>query len=433
MSDTSSRPLARPKAPPLRELTLAQRQWILGGAVMTLATMPGQTTFIAQFNTALRETFGLSHGAFGGLYTIATLASATALIFAGSLADRISARRLAIACLAGLALTCVLMSSLWHVAPLVVGLALLRFFGQGMLFHIAMTVMSRWFNRFRGRALSLASLGYTVGEGMLPFAITLAILAMGWRNVWLVTGAVLVLVMVPLVAFLLRDPPDGRRAMAAGRVNPDAMEGGRQTGAGWTRRAVLRDPLFYALIPGIMGPPAIGTLFIFHQAHLNGLKGWDLTTFTAFFPFLSGTVAIMALVSGGLVDRFGAWRLMPVLLLPLGCASLVIATQGWFGIIPVFFVLMGMTTGMMSPVVGALWAELYGTTHLGAIRSLATAALVAASAVGPGLAGWLIDIGFALDLQGYAYAAYCFAGAAAYLALQRAFAARTASIAESAG
>ena len=66
----------------------------------------------------------------------------------------------------------------------------------------------------------------------------------------------------------------------------------------------------------VMAPPAIGTLFIFHQAHLVAIKGWDLMTFTAFFPVLSATVVISALVAGVLVDRFGAWRLMRLILLP---------------------------------------------------------------------------------------------------------------------
>lgn len=89
------------KAPPLSDLTSRQVAWILGGGLMTLATMPGQTVFIAQFNAALRAEFGLSHGAFGGLYTIATLTSATGLVFAGVLADRWPLRRLGIALMVG--------------------------------------------------------------------------------------------------------------------------------------------------------------------------------------------------------------------------------------------------------------------------------------------------------------------------------------------
>lgn len=417
------------KAPPLSELTSRQVAWILGGATMTLATMPGQTVFIAQFNAALRAEFGLSHGAFGGLYTIATLTSATGLVFAGVLADRVGLRRLAVASLLGLALTTLLMSQAGSATVLVVALALLRFFGQGMLSHIAMTAMARWFNRFRGRAISLGALGFTVGEAMLPFGLTLAIAALGWRTVWAATGLVLVAVLVPLVICLLRDAPDGRRAQAAGHTNPDAPAAGRSTGAGWTRSRVLRDPLFYALIPGIMGPPAIGTLFIFHQAHLAELKGWDLTTFTAFYPVLSVSVVTASLTAGFLVDRMGATRLMPIVLLPLTAACLVVATLTPVWAISLLFLCFGLSQGLMNPVVGALWVEIYGTAHIGAIRSLVTAYLVAASALGPGLAGALIDANVELNAQAYGYAAWCLAWAGVYLVLQGAFRRRASELA----
>lgn len=65
-----------PKSPPLAALTLRQVAWILGGGLLTLATVPGQTLFITQLNTALRAEFGPWQGACGGLYTVATLTSA---------------------------------------------------------------------------------------------------------------------------------------------------------------------------------------------------------------------------------------------------------------------------------------------------------------------------------------------------------------------
>lgn len=420
---------AHQKSPPLSELTPRQVQWIAAGYMMTLATMPGQTIFIAQFNPSLRELFSLSHGQLGGLYTIATLASALCLAFAGVLADRIGARRLTLASLIGLALVALLMASLDSVLLLVVAFAGLRFCGQGMLAHVTVTTMSRWFNRFRGRALSFAGLGFTTGEALIPFTITLAIAAFGWREVWVGTALALLLILAPVIYFLLRDPPDGRRALAAGIVNPDGTAQDSLRGSQWTRARVLRDPLFYLVIAGITAPPAIGTLFIFHQAHLAALKGWDLTVFTAFFPVTSVTVVVTSLVSGFLIDRFGAWRLMSVLLLPLGLAALIVATLTPVWSIPVFFVAFGMSTGLMAPVMGALWAEMYGTVHLGAIRALASSALVAASAVGPGIAGFLIDAGLELDLQGYIYAAYCIAGTLLFVMLRSAFRRRVAELA----
>lgn len=420
---------AHQKSPPLSELTPRQVQWIAAGYMMTLATMPGQTIFIAQFNPSLRELFSLSHGQLGGLYTIATLASALCLAFAGVLADRIGARRLTLASIIGLALVALLMASLDSVLLLVVAFAGLRFCGQGMLAHVTVTTMSRWFNRFRGRALSFAGLGFTTGEALIPFTITLAIAAFGWREVWVGTALALLLILAPVIYFLLRDPPDGRRALAAGIVNPDGTAQDSLRGSQWTRARVLRDPLFYLVIAGITAPPAIGTLFIFHQAHLAALKGWDLTVFTAFFPVMSVTVVVTSLVSGFLIDRFGAWRLMSVLLLPLALAALIVATLTPVWSIPVFFVAFGMSTGLMAPVMGALWAEMYGTVHLGAIRALASSALVAASAVGPGIAGFLIDAGLELDLQGYIYAAYCTAGTLLFVMLRGAFRRRVAELA----
>lgn len=387
-----------------------------------------QTNFIAQFNTALRSEFGLSHGEFGGFYTLATLASASVLVFAGILADKMPARRLAIFCMLGLACTAMIMAGAGHVAVLVVALALLRFFGQGMLSHVAMTTMSRWFNRFRGRALSFAGFGFIIGDAILPFLLTVSILTFGWRNVWAGAAAILVALIVPAIWFLLRDPPEGRRGHPV-VANPDGMTALEMTGQQWTRARVLRDPLFYVLLPGIMGPPAIGTLYIFHQAHLTQSKGWDLTTFTALFPFLSLSLAVSSISAGFLVDRFGAWRLMPVVLLPLGMASLILGTVEPIWSVPIAFICIGVTQGMMSPVVGAMWVEIYGTAHIGAIRSLVTAALVAASALGPGIAGFLIDAGYPVTVQTFGYAAYCAFGSLVYLGLRASMSRRVAAMA----
>ncbi len=415
--------------PSLRELTGRQIQWIGAGYCMTLASMAGQTVFIAQFNAPLRATFALSHGQFGLLYTLATLMSSICLVWVGSLADRIAPRILAVACALLLAATCVLMSQVHNIVLLGVALFGLRLLGQGMMTHVAVTTMSRWFNRFRGRALAFTQLGFPSGEAILPFVVTIAISGLGWRYVWIASALSLSLVIAPVLVFLLRDPPDGRRAKARGAVNPDGALSEHPTGRHWTRGAVLRNRVFWLAIPGFMGPPAIGTLFIFHQAHLAQIKGWELTSFTALFPVLSVSTVVTSLVSGALIDRFGAFRLMPLVLLPeaIGCVALGATNSYWA--MPVFFASFGTTMGLMSPVIGALWAELYGTAHLGAIRALATSAFVLASAVGPGLAGTLIDLGFDLDRQAFFYAGYCVAAACLYMVLRPLFAARAAEIA----
>lgn len=411
-------------SPPLSELTARQWQWIGAGLMMTFASMGGQTLFIAQFNSDIRAHFGLSDGQFAGLYTVATIFSALLIAMIGQVTDKLGPRFLAIVCTVGLALMALAMSMVDHWIVLCLVLFGLRFFGQGMLPHIAQTAMARWFNRFRGRALAFSQMGYTAGEALLPFIITISLVSLSWRDIWAIGAGFLIIIMLPLIVFLLRDPPDGKRAKARGDINPDAADGDALTGADWKRHKVLRDPLFYALAFGAMTLPALATIYFFHQAHLVGVKGWSVATYTAWFPIMSVTGVSVSILTGFLVDRFGAFRLLPFMYLPIGVACLIMASLNEVWAIPVFLMVLAMGGGMAPSVFGALWAEMYGTTHIGAVRSLAIAVMVFASAAGPGIAGGLIDVDVNLVTQSWFNAVYCLGITSLYLLLQGRMAAR---------
>jgi hypothetical protein len=49
---------------------------------------------------------------------------------------------------------------------------------------------------------------------------------------------------------------------------------------------------------------------------------------------------------------------------------------------------------------------MYGTLHLGAIKSVTTAAMVFASAIAPVVMGWFIDGGVSMEAMAIASAAY---------------------------
>ncbi len=84
---------------------------------------------------------------------------------------------------------------------------------------------------------------------------------------------------------------------------------------------------------------------------------------------------------------------------------------------PAFMTLSGLTAGAATTLIGALWAEIYGTRHLGAIRALAVAAMVFATGLSPGVMGGLLDLGIGLDTQILVMAVYTLAAAALFLAL----------------
>lgn len=382
-------------------------RWLAGGFLLTLCSAFGQTYFIAIFAGHLKAELTMSDGQFGSLYTIGTLASAALLTWAGKFADRFPIRWLGAGMLAGLAVIALAMAAVSSPLMLVFVLFGLRFFGQGMLTHVAMTAMGRWFNRKRGRAVSIAGLGFPVSEAVLPMVAVTLIGLIGWRMSWVAASVALLAVAIPTLIVLLR----WERIPTAGPASSGEEGSDDPIRREWTRGEVLRSPLFYALMPGVLAPAFIMTGIFFNQVPLVAVKGWDLSWFAASFPVLAGINILSALAAGWMVDRFGARRLLPAFLLPLGAAALILAYAGDPYILPVAMALIGLTAGSASTIQGALWAELYGTEHLGAIRAVAMAGIVFASALSPGLIGVLMDAGVALETQLLALGLYCLAAA----------------------
>lgn len=391
----------------------SEGRWISSGLLLMFASGFGQTYYIALFAGHLTTELTLSAGEFGSLYTVATLASAGLLTWAGRLADRLSIRVLGAGVLGGLALAALGMAAVTSAWMLVLVIFGLRFFGQGMLTHVAMTAMGRWFRRKRGRAVALAALGLPAGEAVLPFATVAAIGVVGWRATWLVTAVVLVALAVPaLLVLLQRERKPADEALSA----TDAAAPGTHVKRDWTRAEVLRDPLFYAVLPGVLAHPLVVTGVFFNQVGIVELKGWALSWWAASFPVLAGAHVVSALGSGWLVDRFGARRLLPAALLPLGIGTLVLTFSSAAYMLPVFMALAGASQGGLSTAQGALWPELYGTLHLGAIRAVVVAAVVLSTALAPGVIGVLLDLGVGLGVQLLAMALYGVA-AAVWMAL----------------
>ena len=142
--------------------------WLVAGILMTLASSFGQTYFISIFAEKVRDEFNLSHGEWGGTYTLGTGISAILMIWAGVLADKYRARVIVSAAFLGLALSCIAMAvnSLAWLLPMVI--LALRFNGQGMLSHIPGVAMTRWFAAARGKALAISGLGFSIGQAFFP-------------------------------------------------------------------------------------------------------------------------------------------------------------------------------------------------------------------------------------------------------------------------
>jgi MFS family permease len=372
--------------------------WLTAGVLLTFLSSFGQTYFISIFAGEIRETFALSHGEWGGIYMLGTTTSALVMVWAGGLTDHFRVRRLAPLVLALMVGACLFMATnpVWWLLPFVI--FALRFTGQGMMSHLAVVAMARWFVAARGKALSIATLGFALGEAFLPLIFVSLLRVHDWRVLWVAAGIVAAIGIPLLLLLLRRERTPQSWAQTSQSLGMDARH--------WTRNQSLRHYLFWFMVPALLGPSAFNTAFFFHQVHIAEVKAVSHVALVAMFPIYTAVGIGAMILSGWALDRIGTARLLPFMQLPMVVAFLCFAMADGPGLLLAGFVFLAMTTGANSTLPNAFWAEFYGTAHLGSIKAMAAALMVFGSAIGPGLTGLGIDLGLGIEAQFVIIAGY---------------------------
>jgi len=382
------------------------------GVALTFMSSVGQTFLVSLFVPYFIASFALSEGGFGLLYSGATLGSAFLLPWIGRRMDRDHLHHFTLGVVGLLAASAFLMAGAWHVSVLAVALLGVRLGGQGLSSHTAMTAMARYFEAGRGRALSISSLGFPLGEGVLPLLLTLVIGWWGWRAAWVVLGVAVIAFGPLLVNLLLRSGIELHpgRAAAGARAREEAEEAGarradeeaeiaglpvtpRRPPPTHTPAEVLKDSRFWLVLPAVILPAFWGTGFILYQTAIAGTKGWSAPLMASAFVGLAVARIVFTLGVGGAIDRFTARRLFPLTVLPMAAGIALLGLLGSWWVAYAFMALLGVTLGLSGALETALWAELYGTRHLGAIKSMLTSVIVVSTALSPPLVGFVVEVG----------------------------------------
>ena len=371
---------------------IKNKAWLGAGALLTLSSSYGQTFFISLFADQIMNDFNLTHGQWGGIYAISTTLSAIVMVWAGALTDKYKARYLGLVFLSVLAFTCLMVSINFSILILPILIFLLRFSGQGMLSHIGSVSMARWFVASRGKALAIATLGFSFGEAVLPMTVAMLLTIIYWKYVWII-AAIITLLTIPILLKLLkveRTPQSNAN---------DIQNVGILDKRHWTRNQVLSHWLFWFYFPSIMSIAMWGTALFFQQVHLSSSKGWTLFQFTSLFPIYTCSTILSMMLHGWAIDRYGTGRLLALYQIPMALSFFLFGFGDSIIIAGFAFILFGITHGASSTIPGAFWAEYFGTKHLGSIKAMATAVSVLGSALGPAISGALIDHGIPFSKQ----------------------------------
>lgn len=261
------------------------------------------------------------------------------------------------------------------------------------------TTINKWFMRRRGWALAIGSSGISLGGLIAPFAMTLVVDSMGWRNGYLFQ-ALFVLVIVAPVCLLLRRTPEDVGLRPDGGPQPDQTSitvPAEDEPRSFTSRQALRSSGFWLLLLG----------YSMNQAALASVLTHAIPFATdASFTRTTGSLAIAVNGLGNLLSKavwgFCLQRYPPRLLAVTAFSSggTGVGLMLWSASIaePAYlfagFFLYGFGFGGTIPISEYLWVSYFGRTHIGAIRGVAQPLTV----IGPTVAPVLVGVTY--DLQG---------------------------------
>jgi len=240
-------------------------------------------------------------------------------------------------------------------------------------------LLSRWFDKSRGKAMGSAYLGIGLG-GAIVFQLSAQLTRLfGWHVSLSVLGVLIIVIAFPL-AFFVKESPQGTPTGLKPLASPEPI--------GW----VLGSPKFYLLMIGSMC--SIGAVGGTNQ-HLKLLLASDLHFTDQQVANVASLVLVSSLLGrllmGWLADHFPKKYVMLLiyLIVAIGISLLFFATVP--GVIYLFAVVFGIGLGGDYMIIPLMAGELFGVKILGRLMGIVLTADGVAEALAPLLVGKMRD------------------------------------------
>jgi MFS family permease len=246
-------------------------------------------------------------------------------------------------------------------------------------------LLSRWFDRNRGKAMGFAYLGIGVGGAVVPLLAHWLTVEFGWRAALQILGVLMIAIAFPMAWFVKEQPSSA--ADTATEARPSAAPAALPT-----LRPVLTSPAFYLLVIGSMC--SIGAVGGTMQ-NLKLFLSLDVQLAQGEVAQIASLVLVGSLIGrigmGYLADRFPKKYVMLLIYTIVACAIplLYLADQAWARY--AFALLFGIGLGGDYMIIPLMAAELFGVKVLGRLMGLVLTADGIAEATAPMLVASIRD------------------------------------------
>ena len=370
--------------------------WVIVGisAIAMFSSGPGQSFTFSVFLDPISADLNISHTRIATAYAFATLFAALLLPRMGKLLDRFGPRRtlIVVGCLLGIA--CLFFGAASNMLWLAVGFAMLRYMGQGATMMGAANLVSQWFSRKRGFALSLMGLGFAASMAIHPPLGSYLIEQLGWRRAWLVLGLLTWLIMLLPLVLLVFDKPEDAGLKIDGEDSDVDKENQNTTVDGLTLAEAKNSRAFYLLCGLWFTIAGLITVLHFFQVSILTDRGFDSHDAARLFPISAIAMIIAMPLIGRLFDAVWTRYVIAIglLLSAVALFSITFVSNNSGAI--AYAITFGISNAFMMTMFGYLWPRYFGRAHLGSIQGVGQMFGVVGASLAP------LPVGYAIDTFG---------------------------------
>ncbi len=373
---------------------------VLGiGALGMFASGPGQSHTFSVFVGPIGTELGLTGTTIASAYGFATLVAAFCLPFMGRLIDKHGARRMMVIIALLLGAACFAFGAATGLIWLALGFASLRYLAQGSVMMGCVNLVSQWFSKKRGLAMSLMGLGFSLSMAVHPPMAQWLIDNIGWREAWIVLGLMSWgLLIIPILFFAINRPedvgllPDGDVHEAIPSETKSTDRTAHITGL--TIKQALRTPAFYILSSGMFMLSMLVTSLHFFQVSIFANQGLAPQIASKAFPLSALTMVFCMPLVGKLLDRYPTERIFSGGLIVMACALLSVTFVNDLPTAILYAMIFGLNNAVTMTFFSYMYARYFGRKHLGSVQGTGQMIGVIGASLGP------LPLGYAIDTYG---------------------------------
>ncbi|MEN8172436.1 MAG: MFS transporter, partial [Chloroflexota bacterium] len=369
-------------------------------------TSPGQTFMVSVFNPSLRESLDLSLTQLTGAYMFGTILASLPQIYIGQWSDRVGIRKTLFVIISLFSLACVFISRVHNLPMLFLAFFFLRMLGQGALELLSVNMLPMWFRDRLGTVSGIKNVVVSLMIGAVPISILALIGLVGWRTSYLLTGASVLVILLPTIYFFYINKPEDIGQTIDGDLpsfplgSPDLVSSEHE----FNLKEALRTRAYWILTLAWAAWAAIATAITFNLLPIFTAKGLSEEQAAASFTGLMVISAVFQLGGGMIADRVQLrWMTSGALgLYAAAIGALIYAPSA--AVVWVYILILGLAQGLFGGLNNTVWVRYFGRKHLGKIRGSVWTAAVAGSSVGPFLMGISFDLSgdFFISLASFA-------------------------------